>query len=297
MRNTSMLDRIIRLLIGLGLFELAFFWLAGGWQLAGFIAGAIALATAALGICPLYRLFGVRADRPGARPIGRLGALASALLVVTLVVAGSYASDFFTRKRFVEDFNAMNTPYKQALFYTGQNDRAQAVANYDQLVAAYADFQAKYTSYHPYAIKGDAQFDSDLADVAQTIAGTAAEVHDGDLALAHKQLETVRPAFQAIFKRNGFSMLSISLVDFHDAMELILDPANANEAQQVIAIYPQVSEKLRVVETEANDAEIQAIRANLDELLRLAQSGAADALPAQAGKLKSSFVKVYLVRG
>ncbi|MBK9714798.1 MAG: hypothetical protein IPO81_26380 [Kouleothrix sp.] len=92
-------------------------------------------------------------------------------------------------------------------------------------------------------------------------------------------------------------MLSISLVDFHDAMELILDPANAKDAQQVIAIYPQVSEKLRAVEAEANDAEIQAIRANLDGLLSLARSGALDALPAQAGTLKSSFVKVYLVRG
>ncbi|MBK9714797.1 MAG: DUF2892 domain-containing protein [Kouleothrix sp.] len=149
MRNTSTLDRIIRLLIGLALFQLAFFWLAGGWQLAGLIAGGIALATAALGVCPLYRLVRVRTDRADARPIGRLGALVSALLVVALLVAGSYASDFFTRKRFVEDFNVMNTPYKQALFYTGQNDRTQAVAHYDQLVAAYADFQAKYTSYHP----------------------------------------------------------------------------------------------------------------------------------------------------
>lgn len=297
MRNTSTLDRIIRLFTGLALFELAFFWLAGGWQLAGFVAGAVALVTAALGVCPLYHLFGVHTDRAVARPIGRLGTLASALLVVTLLVAGSYTSDFLTRKRFVEDFNAMNTPYKQALFYTGQNDRAQAAANYDQLVAAYADFQAKYTSYHPYAIKGDAQFNHDLADVAQTITGTGTKVHTGDLALAHKQLETVRPAFQEIFKRNGFSMLSISLVDFHDAMELIIDPANVKDGQQVVAIYPQVSEKLRAVEAEANDAEIQAIRASLDELLRLARSGATDALPAQAGKLKSSFVKVYLVRG
>lgn len=297
MRNTSALDRIIRLAIGLALFELAFFWLAGTWQIVALIAGGMLLATAALGICPLYRFAGVRTARADARPIGRLGVLASVLLVATIVVAGSYASDFFTRKRFVEDFNAMNAPYKQALFYTGQGDRTQAQANYDQLVVAYASFQARYTSYHPYAIKGDAQFDGDLADVAQTIAGTAAEVHTGDLALAHKQLETVRPVFQAIFKRNGFSMLAISLVDFHDAMEQILDPANAKDAQQVIAIYAPVSEKLRVVEAEANDAEIQAIRANLDELLRLAQSGAADALPAQAGKLKSSFVKVYLVRG
>jgi hypothetical protein len=297
MRNTSTLDRIIRLFISLALFQLAYFWLAGGWQILVFVVGIIALATAALGVCPLYRLIGIRTDRADARALGRIGILASALLVIVLLVAGSYASDFFTRKRFVEDFNAMNTSYKQTLFSTGQNDRAQAVANYDQLVVAYGDFQAKYTSYHPYAIKGDGQFDGDLGDVAQTIADTNTNIHTGDLALAHTQLETIRPVFQDIFKRNDFLMLSITLVDFHDAMELILDPANAKDPQQVIAIYPQVSEKLHAVEVEANDAEIQAIRTNLDALLSLAQRGAVDGLPAKAGELKSSFVRVYLVRG
>lgn len=297
MRNTSTLDRIIRLMISLALFQLAFFWLAGGWQIVGFTIGFIALATAALGVCPVYRLVGMRTDRADARPLGRVGILASMLLVIVLLVAGSYASDFFTRKRFVEDFNAMNSSYKQALFYTGQRNREQAVTNYDQLVVAYGDYQAKYTSYRPYAIKGDAQFAGDLAQVAQTITSTKTNVHTGDLTLAHTQLETIRPVFQDIFKRNGFSMLSITLVDFHDAMELILEPANAKDPQQVIAIYPQVSEKLHAVEIEANDAEIQAIRINLDALLSLAQSGAADALPAKSGELKSSFVKVYLVRG
>jgi len=297
MRNMSTLDRIIRLVISLALFQLAYFWLAGGLQIVIFVVGIIALGTAALGSCPLYRLIGIRTDRADARPLGRVGILASALLVIGLLVGGSYASDFFTRKRFIEDFNAMNTSYKQALFYTGQNDRVQAIANYDHLVVAYAGFQAKYISYHPYAIKGDAQFAGDLADVAQTIVSTSTNVHTGDLTLAHKQLETIRPVFQDIFKRNDFSMLSITLVDFHDAMELILDPANAKNPQQVIAIYPQVSEKLHAVEAEVNDAEIQAIRANLDGLLSLAQHDAADGLPAKAGELKSSFVKVYLVRG
>jgi len=178
MRNTSTLDRIIRILISLVLFQLAFFWLSGGWQIVGFTVGVIALATAALGVCPLYRLVGIRTDRADARPLGRIGILASTLLFVVLLVAGSYASDFFTRKRFVKDFNAMNTSYKQTLFSTGQNDRTQAAANYDQLVVAYAGFQAKYTSYHPYAIKSDTQFDGDLAQVAQTIAGTNTIVHN-----------------------------------------------------------------------------------------------------------------------
>jgi hypothetical protein len=80
-------------------------------------------------------------------------------------------------------------------------------------------------------------------------------------------------------------------------MELILDAANVKDPQQVIAIYPEVSSRLATVEAEANDPEIQAIRQNLDRLLSLAQTGAADDLSVRASELKSSFVKVYLKRG
>jgi type IV secretory pathway VirJ component len=86
-------------------------------------------------------------------------------------------------------------------------------------------------------------------------------VRTGDLHAAHLDLEKVRPVFQEMFKRNGFSMLSIALVDFHDAMELAMDAANAKNASKVIELYTPISEKLKAVEAEANDAEIQTIRA------------------------------------
>jgi hypothetical protein len=73
-----------------------------------------------------------------------------------------------------------------------------------------------------------------------------------------------------MFKRNGFSMLSIALVDFHDAMETALEAANAKSSSKVIELYAPISEKLKVVEAEANDAEIQTIRRHLDALLALA---------------------------
>jgi len=80
-------------------------------------------------------------------------------------------------------------------------------------------------------------------------------------------------------------------------MELILDAANAKEASKVVTLYPEVSAKLQVVETEVSDAEIQTIRQNLEGLLVSAKGGKSDELPAKAGELKSSFVKVYLKRG
>ena len=191
----------------------------------------------------------------------------------------------------------MNGAYKQALFFSGQEKRAEAIANFAQWEADYQTFAAKYSAYHPYAIKGDGQFNPDLTQVAGIMAAAKADIYTGDLHQAHVTLEGVRPIFQAIFKRNGFSLLAIALVDFHDAMEVILAAADANDAQQVIAVYTQVDEKLQAVEAAANDAEIQAIRQNLDALFKLAQDGKLDALSAQAATLKSSFVKVYLARG
>ena len=48
-----------------------------------------------------------------------------------------------------------------------------------------------------------------------------------------------------MFKRNGFSMLSVALVDFHDAMETILTAASAKDVAGVTSLYPSVSEKLK----------------------------------------------------
>ena len=52
-----------------------------------------------------------------------------------------------------------------------------------------------------------------------------------------------------------------------------------------------------MVEAEANDDEIKAIRAALDDVAATAQASQLDALPAKGETLKTSFVKVYLKRG
>ena len=64
------------------------------------------------------------------------------------------------------------------------------------------------------------------------------DVRSGDLHQAQLDLEKVRPVFQEMFKRNGFSMLSVSLVDFHDAMERMLEAAHAGHAARISAFYP-----------------------------------------------------------
>ena len=297
MKNVNTLDRLLRVLLGVVLLELAFFWLPGGWQLAAYAGGAVLIVTAAIRFCPAYRILGIGTAGGESREPGKAAIAIAAAFLVVVIVGGSYASNFFTRKLFLEDFNAMNNYYKQTLFLTGKNEREKAVANYESLLPAYKRFQEKYSAYQPYALKGDGQLQGDLARVADMLSAVGGLVRTGDLHQAHLDLEKVRPVFQDMFKRNGFSMLAVALVDFHDAMELMLDAANAKDQARLITLYPQVGEKLKVVEAEANDAEIQTIRKNLDDLAGLAKTGPADRLPAKGEKLKSSFVKVYLKRG
>jgi len=298
MKNISAIERFFRAFVGVIFLELAFFWVSGATQVAAYVVGGILVATAAFGFCPLYRILGIgrRASAAGQRPRVLRIVLAWVLLIAE-VVGGSFASSFLTSKFFLKDFNAMNEEYKQTLYLTGKNEREKAVLHYENLLPAYTRFKEKYSTYRPYILRNDTQLPSDLARVAGMLSGVKELVHSGDLKAAHLGLEEVRPVFQEMFKRNGFSMLSVALVDFHDAMELMLNAAGAKDAEKLLALYPQVSEKLKAVEAESNDAEVAAIRKNLDELYELAKSSQVEPLAKKSDELKSSFIKVYLKRG
>ena len=297
MNNLHPLDRFLRALGGIALLEAAYFWLAGSLQTGAYSVGAVLLITALVKFCPLYNLLGLRTGNTQSPAPGTTAFSLTIVVLLAAVVGGSYASNFFTRKLFLEDFNAMNDHYKQTLFLTGKAERTKANEKYDLLMPAYAKFQDKYSSYRPYTLKNDMQLSTDLVAVQAILQNVNDQVRTGNLHEAHLALEKVRPVFQEVFKRNGFSMLSVALVDFHDTMELMLDAANTKNADTLAALYPQVSNKLKVIEAEANDAEIQTIRKNLDALLAAANAKALDALPAAGDALKSSFVKVYLQRG
>lgn len=297
MNNVAGWDRFLRALGGVLAMLLAVFWLGGVWSKVAGVIGGVLLLTAALRFCPIYVLLGLPPPvAPGQRP----GVLRTGLAIAVLVavaVGGVWGSQFLGRKIFLADFNAMNAFYKQALFFTGKGERAPALENYDRLLPAYAGFRLKYQRWQPIALRGDDQLTADLDRVDSILQDVGDLVRTGDLQRAHLGLEAVRPVFQELFKRNGFSMLSVALVDFHDAMERMLEAGNAKDGARVAALYPDVDGKLKAVEVEANDADIQAIRHHLDALLKAAQNGPSDAMPGLAGQLKSSFVKVYLQRG
>ena len=291
------MDRLARVLVAEILFVFAFFWLAGVWAIIVYVLSAVMLFTSIIGFCALYTLFHLNTKKNTEKVTSKWMILSFVFIFIVVAVAGGYASNFFTKKIFIEDYNQMNQHYKQTLFFTGQEKRAEAVDNYVKLVSGYGVFEEKYQTYRPYAVSWDMQFTSDIKNAREIISNLGETVRSGDLKSAHLELEKVRPIFQELLKRNGFSMLAISLVDFHDVMEKIITMADAKNPAGLIAVYPEVDGKLNEVEILANDSEIQAIRQKLEEVLTLAKEGKSDALSAKAVELKSAFVKVYLKRG
>lgn len=297
LKNESTVDRFVRLLIAEIFILGSYFWLGGIWQIVIYVLGVISLVTSITGFCALYKVLGIKILRATPKPtFVYIKAIFVALFII-IAVASSYYSAFFTKKFFLDDYSRMNNYYKQTLFYTGQDKRPEAVTNYDKLVSEYEIFLSKYTTYHPYVIKSDKQFNADIEKVSGIINSLKENVYTGDLKKSHTSFEAVRPIFQDILKRNNFSMLAITLVDFHDAMEKIITAADAKDATQLVNVYPEVDGKLKAVEEIVNDLEIQSIRNKLEETVTLAKEGKTDLLSAKAAELKSAFVKVYLKRG
>ncbi len=295
-KNENLVDRLVRGLFASIFLVLGFYWFGGTWQIVLYVLAAVMAITAISGFCALYLIFGINTNKLSAKKNRYLIVTLVALIVIVLSL-GSYASNFFSKKLFVEDFNAMNNNYKQTLYYTGQDNRAESIANYEKLVTSFSAFKKKYYAYKPLAIRSDIEFNSDLERINQLIVSSKDEIYNGDLTALHYKLESIRLSFQEILKRNNFSMLGMALSDFHDAMEVAVDAAADKNAAAVIQAYPEIDSRLKVVEEMANDSEIQGIRASLETLFTSAKDNKIDELPKQGADLKSSFVKVYLKRG
>lgn len=295
-KNEGTLDRLIRFLLAEVFIILAWFWFGGVIGIILYILSLAMLITSAIGFCGLYKIFGFSTNK-NEKKLSKIVLSIFAIIFLLIAIGGAYASSFFSKKFFVEDFNSMNNNYKQTLYYTGQDNRAESTANYEKLVSSFSAFQNKYNTYKPVAIRSDLQFNSDLEKVSQLITSSKDEVYNGDLKNLHYKLESIRLSFQEILKRNNFSMLGMALSDFHDAMEVAVEAAADKKADLVINSYSEIDSRLKVVEEMANDSEIQGIRASLETLVTSAKDNKLDNLPQQGADLKSSFVKVYLKRG
>jgi len=295
--NENNLDRSIRVIIGTLALVASNYWLGGNTKIIFFIIGFISLFTGFMGFCGLYEVLKVSTCKDKKCNKNSKTAIILIVIAIILYVLGSFASITITRKKFLEDFNHMNGYYKQTLFLTGQSKREEAKVQYDLLTSTYDLFNSKYSTYKPNVIKNDTIFNQDLQKVQNIIMSSKDGVYTGDLPAIHKKLEEIRPIFQEMFKRNGFSMLSMTLVDFHDIMETIIEAADAKDPKKVLEVYPQVNASLTAVENEDNSADIQTIRKNLEDLKKLAEDNKPTEMPSKAAELKASFIKVYLIKG
>ena len=224
--------------------------------------------------------------------------IATSIFAIIFIVAGGFfIGAKMSQEKFLNDFNEMNGHYKQALFETGQGNREVAVREYDLFVTSTEAFALKYASSRPAKLQDDVLFNTDFEKVLSDAKSSKENVYTGNLSVAHKQLEQIRPVFNELLRRNDLSLLSVVLVDFHDSMENVLDAANSKDASLVLTTYDEASVKLIAVESELNDADIQNIRVQLDLIKALAVANNLSELPSQAGKLKSSYVNVYLSKG
>ncbi|MFA7301670.1 MAG: DUF2892 domain-containing protein [Candidatus Shapirobacteria bacterium] len=295
--NEGLIDRIVRILIGSISLVIGYFWLGGIPQMVALVIGAMMSVTGLVGFCGIYTLLKLNTCTRNDKPLSTKQLFVLIILFFALTTIGSLASIKITQNKFLEDFNKMNGFYKQTLFLTGQSKREESKSNYDKWVTQYQIFTQKYSQYRPFVLRNDNQFDSNLTTVKTIIAGSKEGVYTGDLPATHTKLEQVRPIFQDMFKRNGFSMLAITLTDFHDSMEKLIEAADEKKPENIIKNYPESDNILKQVEDQLNDDSIKLIRKNMDDLLNLAKENKVDDLSKKAGEMKTSFVKVYLIKG
>lgn len=295
--NEGLFDRVARVSIGALTLVVGGFWLGGTPQIITYIGGVLLSITGFMGFCGLYALLKVQTCSRNEKPLSKKQFSFLILLFVLILIGGGVISNTITKKKFLEEYGKMNGFYKQTLFLTGQNKRDEAIVNYESWKAEFTVFNTKYRTYKPYVLRNDREFSNDLSKVSKILLDSKVGVYSGDLSTTHKKLEEVRPLFQTMFKRNGFSLFALLLTDFHDAMEKNIEAADAKNSEEVIKTYAESNKLLIQIEQESQTEDIKAIRANLDGLLKLANMGKNEELSKTAAKLKSSFVKVYLQRG
>ncbi len=288
--NEGSLDRLLRVLLSVIIVSGAYYWLSGTLQIVLYVLGVILLGTAFTGYCALYTLAGI--DTLQKRSGRVLTILLLALIGIT-AVALPVASAFFTKKLFLEDYNAMYSPYKQALFATG-NTPTEGPAAFETFTAAFQKFQTRYAAYRPSFLKGDEALATDLTHIQQIIQVTKPMIQEGQMSSAHTSLEQIRPIVNELLRRNNLSPLSVALVDFHDAMEQVYNPAVASDLAGVLQALPNTEEKLREVEALSQEAGIKTIRDALDRVREAANKGDASATAENAKALKSAYVQVYI---
>ncbi len=200
MKNLGTIDRLLRVILAELFILVAFFWVGTEWQIPLYLIAMLLLFQAATSSCGIYSLLGWNTCELVKRKNKNFMAAAVATILV-LGMAGSYASIALTNTIFLEDLGKVKEPYSSALQYTGQGQRQEAVEQYDQLRSALGAFQEKYSKYRPWAVKFDGNFTDEMNNISETISGAKEDVYQGNLTLAHEEMQKAEPLLQKMQRR------------------------------------------------------------------------------------------------
>lgn len=201
--NTSFNDRIMRLVLAILFFLIAFFWVSGAWEFLFYFLGAVLLMTVLTGICRIYKIFGISTCKIEKYNIKKSKKYLLIIFILFLIVLGSYFSIVLTNQIFLKDFEKFNSPYKQTLDYIEQNNRAKAVDYYSVFKLNFDSFKDKYSNYKPYSIRTDRQFGYDMIRISMVIGDVDKTIDSSNLTIADQQLKEIDPILKEIIKRNG----------------------------------------------------------------------------------------------
>jgi hypothetical protein len=196
------MDKLVRIFLAELCILIAFFWMGRAWQMVLYLLALVMVFQAATGVCGIYSLIGRNTCERIKRKDKNLVVL-TAVLMILVAVAGSYASAMMTKNILKVDLMSIEEPYNLTLLSTEQDLRNESIGQYEMLNTSLGAFNKKYSDYAPLAVKFDEKFQGDMANVSMIVNESRQDIFTGLLLNAHFRLAVGKSVLQSIKKRDG----------------------------------------------------------------------------------------------
>ncbi|VVB64960.1 Uncharacterised protein [uncultured archaeon] len=202
MKNLGTSDRLVRVILADLCILIAFFWMGRAWQMVLYLLAFVMVFQAATGVCGFYNLMGRNTCERIKRKDKKM-VVVTAVLMVLVAGAGSYASVIMTKNILKEDLASIEEPYNLTLLSTEQDLRNESISRYELLNTSLGAFNKKYSDYDPFAVKFDEKFQGDMTNVSMIVKASRQDIFTGLLSDAHARLAVGKSLLQNIKKRDG----------------------------------------------------------------------------------------------
>lgn len=286
--NVGLLDRLFRLLAAEVLVLAAYFWL-GGWPAwLAWAAAVVMLVTAATGHCGLYTPFKISTVRKG-RPTCWLAVAPLLLVIAFLPYLGGSHSARITGQRFMDDFASTDLQMIKAINGLALNNRLRAVQGIQSWRQSFQAFAERYGDYRPFIIKGDRQFEADLAASRQIGAVAESLAYAGEMSSAYDKMVGLRNRWITALNRNGISTSQVSIISLGAAINWLNEAAANRDAPTILIFYPLTSQLITDLDSAFTETSVEAVQDALDDLMEAARNGQVDQFVSLAQTLQQKY--------